>query len=32
MGDQDDPEALERVRVGTIELAERALEAVRRLP
>ncbi len=31
MGDQDDPEALERVRVGTIELAEQALDAVRRL-
>lgn len=31
MGDQDDPEALERVRVGTIELAEQALAAVRRL-
>lgn len=31
MGDQDDPENLERVRVGTIELAEHALAAVRRL-
>ena len=31
MGDQNDPEALEQVRVGTIELAEQALEAVRRL-
>lgn len=31
MGDQDDPEALERVRVGTLELAEQALAAVRRL-
>lgn len=32
MGDQNDPEALERVRTGTIELAEQALDAVRRLP
>ena len=31
MGDQNDPEALERVRTGTIELAEQALAAVRRL-
>ena len=31
MFDQDDPAALERVRVGTIDLAEQALEAVRRL-
>ena len=31
MGDQDDAEALERVRVGTLELATRALDAVRRL-
>lgn len=31
MGDQDDPENLERVRVGTLELAEHALAAVRRL-
>lgn len=31
MGDQDDPEALERVRVGTEELATKALDAVRRL-
>ncbi len=31
MGDQDDPEALERVRVGTGELATKALDAVRRL-
>jgi aminoglycoside phosphotransferase (APT) family kinase protein len=31
MGDQDDPEALERVRVGTIELANQALAAVGRL-
>lgn len=31
MGDQNDPEALELVRVGTIDLADKALEAVRRL-
>jgi len=31
MGDQNDPEALELVRTGTIELAEKALDAVRRL-
>jgi aminoglycoside phosphotransferase (APT) family kinase protein len=31
MGDQNDPEALERVRTGTVELAEQALAAVRRL-
>lgn len=31
MGDQNDPEALENVRNGTIELAEQALDAVRRL-
>ncbi|MDW3216218.1 MAG: phosphotransferase family protein [Ilumatobacteraceae bacterium] len=31
MGDQNDPEALERVRLATIELAEQALAAVRRL-
>lgn len=31
MGDQDDPEALEAVRAGTIDLAEQALAAVRRL-
>ncbi len=29
MGDQNDPEALERVRTGTVELAELALDAVR---
>jgi aminoglycoside phosphotransferase (APT) family kinase protein len=31
MGDQNDPAALERVRVGTTDLAEHALQAVRRL-
>jgi aminoglycoside phosphotransferase (APT) family kinase protein len=31
MGDQHDPEALELVRTGTIDLANKALDAVRRL-
>ncbi len=31
MGDQNDPENLERVKTGTVELAEKALDAVRRL-
>ncbi len=31
MGDQNDPDNLERLRVGTIELATNALDAVRRL-
>lgn len=31
MGDQNDPENLERVRTGTVELADKALDAVRRL-
>ncbi|MEO6651509.1 MAG: phosphotransferase family protein [Ilumatobacteraceae bacterium] len=31
MGDQDDPEGLERVRTGTVDLAHRALDAVGRL-
>lgn len=31
MGDQDDPEALEQVKTGTVDLAEKALDAVRRL-
>ena len=31
MGDQHDPENLERVKVGTVELARKALDAVRRL-
>ena len=32
MGDQNDPENLERVKTGTVELSEKALDAVRRLP
>lgn len=31
MGDQHDPEALELVRTGTVDLADKALDAVRRL-